>query len=125
MPSTKFRGRRTISRRAYDRPARRAIVCRRKSHSRHAFPLTNPGVRHRGSSSRAVELGRFGLDFVTSAAARYSQSVAAAPTRRTKIVATIGPASRTPDLLRQLVDAGMDGPRLHLAHGTHDEHRDL
>jgi pyruvate kinase len=39
-------------------------------------------------------------------------------------VATIGPASCTPDLLRQLVEAGMDGARLNLSHGTHDEHRD-
>jgi pyruvate kinase len=39
-------------------------------------------------------------------------------------VATIGPASSTPDLLRQLVEAGMDGARLNLSHGTHDEHRE-
>jgi pyruvate kinase len=50
--------------------------------------------------------------------------VAAATPRRTKIVATIGPASCTPDLLRQLVEAGMDGARLNLSHGTHDEHRE-
>ncbi len=42
--------------------------------------------------------------------------------RRTKIVATIGPASREPDVLRQLVRAGMDVARLNFAHGTHDEH---
>ena len=39
-------------------------------------------------------------------------------------MATIGPASCTPDLLGQLVDAGMDGARLNLSHGTHDEHRE-
>jgi pyruvate kinase len=44
--------------------------------------------------------------------------------RRTKIVATIGPASCTPELLRRLVEAGMDGARLNLSHGTHDEHRE-
>src|SRR5438309_1703957 len=42
--------------------------------------------------------------------------------RRTKIVATIGPACSTPELLRQLVDAGMDAARLNLSHGTHDDH---
>jgi pyruvate kinase len=44
------------------------------------------------------------------------------PPRRTKIVATIGPACSTPDMLRALVDAGMDAARLNLSHGTHDDH---
>jgi pyruvate kinase len=44
--------------------------------------------------------------------------------RRTKIVATIGPASSSPDVLAQLARAGMDGARLNLSHGTHDEHRE-
>jgi pyruvate kinase len=42
--------------------------------------------------------------------------------RRTKIVATIGPASSTPEMLRALVGAGMDAARLNLSHGTHDDH---
>ena len=42
--------------------------------------------------------------------------------RRTKIVATIGPASSTPELVRALVDAGMDAARLNLSHGTHEDH---
>ena len=42
--------------------------------------------------------------------------------RRTKIVATLGPASDTPEKLRDLVAAGMDAARLNLSHGTHDEH---
>jgi len=41
---------------------------------------------------------------------------------RTKIVATIGPASRTPEVLRQLIDAGVDVFRLNFSHGTHEEH---
>ncbi len=41
---------------------------------------------------------------------------------RTKIVATLGPASRTPDVLRRLVEAGVDCFRLNLSHGTQDEH---
>jgi pyruvate kinase len=44
-------------------------------------------------------------------------------TRRTKIVATIGPACSTPEKLTQLVRAGVDGARLNLSHGTHDQHR--
>jgi pyruvate kinase len=42
--------------------------------------------------------------------------------RRTKIVATIGPASRDPDVLVAMVRAGMDVARLNFSHGSHDEH---
>ncbi|MGB8165924.1 MAG: pyruvate kinase [Chthoniobacteraceae bacterium] len=42
--------------------------------------------------------------------------------RRTKIVATIGPASETPEVLRALLTAGMDVARLNLSHGTHEDH---
>ena len=42
--------------------------------------------------------------------------------RRTKIVATVGPASRDPEILRQLFEAGVDVFRLNFAHGTPDEH---
>jgi pyruvate kinase len=42
--------------------------------------------------------------------------------RRTKIVATIGPASREPQTLLAMVEAGMDVARLNYSHGTLDEH---
>jgi pyruvate kinase len=42
--------------------------------------------------------------------------------RRTKIVATIGPASREPEILRRMVEAGMDVARLNYSHGTLEEH---
>ncbi len=48
--------------------------------------------------------------------------MAAVSPRRTKIVATIGPACSTPEMLDALVDAGMDAARLNLSHGTHDDH---
>ena len=41
--------------------------------------------------------------------------------RRTKIIATIGPASDSESELRKIIDAGMDVARLGLAHGTLDE----
>jgi pyruvate kinase len=44
--------------------------------------------------------------------------------RRTKIVATIGPASASPDQLRWLVEAGMDAARLNFSHGLHTEHEE-
>jgi pyruvate kinase len=48
----------------------------------------------------------------------------AVTTRRTKIVATIGPASRDPETLVQLIHAGMDVARLNFSHGTHAEHQE-
>lgn len=44
--------------------------------------------------------------------------------RRTKIVATIGPASREPDTLLRMVQAGMDVARVNYAHGTLEEHEE-
>ncbi|WP_285728617.1 pyruvate kinase [Nocardiopsis sp. ATB16-24] len=43
-------------------------------------------------------------------------------TRRAKIVATLGPATSSPEVLRKLVGAGLDVARLNLSHGTHDDH---
>src|SRR5918911_83936 len=42
--------------------------------------------------------------------------------RRTKIVATIGPASRDPEVLARMVEAGMDVARLSFSHGSAEEH---
>jgi pyruvate kinase len=42
--------------------------------------------------------------------------------RRTKIVATIGPASNDPEILVQMIDAGMDVARLNFSHGTAETH---
>jgi pyruvate kinase len=41
--------------------------------------------------------------------------------RRTKIIATIGPSSSDPRILRQMIDAGMDVARIGLAHGSLSE----
>ncbi|MCP4892664.1 MAG: pyruvate kinase [Actinomycetales bacterium] len=43
--------------------------------------------------------------------------------RRAKIVATLGPATSSPEQIRALVDAGMDVARLNLSHGNHEDHR--
>jgi pyruvate kinase len=42
--------------------------------------------------------------------------------RHSKIVCTIGPASRTPRMIRKLLEAGMDVARLNFSHGSHEEH---
>ncbi len=43
--------------------------------------------------------------------------------RRTKIVATLGPASDPKNTLRKMIDAGLDVARLNFSHGDADEHR--
>jgi pyruvate kinase len=43
--------------------------------------------------------------------------------RRTKIVATLGPATDPPGMLDRLVEAGMDCARLNCSHGDHDDLR--
>lgn len=44
-------------------------------------------------------------------------------TRHTKIVATLGPASSTPEVLDRMVQAGIDVVRMNFSHGTADDHR--
>jgi pyruvate kinase len=43
--------------------------------------------------------------------------------RRTKIIATLGPASESPEVLEKVLRAGADVVRLNFSHGTADEHR--
>lgn len=44
---------------------------------------------------------------------------------RTKIVATIGPSSRSPDVLGEMIRGGLDVARINFSHGTHDELRQM
>ena len=46
----------------------------------------------------------------------------AAHLRRTKIVATIGPACSSAEGIGRLLEAGMDGARLNMSHGTREDH---
>ncbi|NEO33455.1 MAG: pyruvate kinase [Symploca sp. SIO3C6] len=43
--------------------------------------------------------------------------------RRTKIVATIGPATSQPDVIKKLIKAGATTLRLNFSHGTHEDHQ--
>jgi len=51
-----------------------------------------------------------------------SADTAIAPTRRAKIICTIGPSCNTEPLLREMMRLGMDVARLNFSHGTHHEH---
>ena len=42
--------------------------------------------------------------------------------RRTKIVATLGPACRDPKVLERMINAGVDVVRINFSHGTREEH---
>lgn len=45
-------------------------------------------------------------------------------TKRTKIVATLGPASSSPEVIRKLIQAGADVFRLNFSHGSPEDHRE-
>lgn len=45
--------------------------------------------------------------------------------RRTKIVATLGPSSSSPEMIRQLIHAGMDVARLNFSHGQYEDHANV
>jgi pyruvate kinase len=44
--------------------------------------------------------------------------------RKTKIVATLGPASSTLETIEKMIEAGMDVARMNYSHGTHEQHRE-
>jgi pyruvate kinase len=46
-------------------------------------------------------------------------------TRKVRILATLGPASRTPEMIRKLARAGADAFRINMSHGTHKDHLKL
>ncbi|NQV20752.1 MAG: pyruvate kinase, partial [Rhodospirillales bacterium] len=43
--------------------------------------------------------------------------------RKVKIIATLGPASSSPDMIKSLFEAGVDVFRLNMSHGQHEEIR--
>jgi pyruvate kinase len=42
--------------------------------------------------------------------------------RKTKIIATLGPATDTPETIKKLIERGMDVARINFSHGTHADH---
>ena len=50
---------------------------------------------------------------------------AALPAHKTKIVATIGPASESPEMLARLIRAGLDVARLNFSHGSLAKHAEV
>jgi pyruvate kinase len=43
--------------------------------------------------------------------------------RKVRILATLGPASRTPEMIEKLARAGADAFRVNMSHGSHDDHK--
>ena len=57
------------------------------------------------------------------AKARLARTLIMRRQRSTKIVATLGPASSTPEQIEALFEAGVDVFRLNFSHGSHEDHR--
>src|SRR5882672_2883765 len=99
-------------------------------------PALSAEYQERISFTRLVVIGRFSMSLgMHSPAARVMLSQGQANRRPRRqgermraravhIVCTIGPASRSPEVLRGLVDAGMNVARINFAHGTEPEHRE-
>ena len=100
---------------------RRASKCLRRGSARRA-------TRSSGHTACATRAGRGTRRHSRLASATEVRTPsawlyrAALMQRRTKIVATIGPASRDPEVLARMVEAGMDVARLNFSHGSADEH---
>lgn len=47
------------------------------------------------------------------------------PSRKTKIIATLGPASNSAEAIHDLINAGANVFRLNMSHGEHDSHRNI
>src|SRR4028118_2187214 len=45
--------------------------------------------------------------------------------REVRILATLGPASNTPEMIRKLVQSGADAFRVNMSHGSHSDHLKL
>src|SRR6185312_7850359 len=92
---------------------------------RAALPQGPETVRPRAARRRVGGLSLPSGGSFTGWAGRSGRARATVPAvRRTKIVATIGPACRNPETLARMVEAGLDVARLNFSHGTREEHAD-
>ena len=42
--------------------------------------------------------------------------------RKTKIIATLGPVSNSPEMVKKLIETGMNAVRINFSHGSHESH---
>src|SRR5262245_5806237 len=83
------------------------------------------GILQAAAAARQLPANRRGSNLPAvrfSSQARMTSTPPVSKHARTKIVATLGPASADPEMLRNLVVEGVDVFRLNMAHGTRDEH---
>jgi len=91
---------------------------------------TGRGTSHSGSSeAQRGKRGSPGFEFApvrgyTSLNPNPGSCVLVFMTRRTKIVATLGPASSDAKTLERMIAAGLDVVRMNFSHGTAKEHAD-
>src|SRR5690606_20027155 len=94
-----------------------------------------PGTRENAMRMPPGKLSRYGASWQTSKDARPAWNMRGSRhvpqakelqmvVRRTKIVATLGPTSSSPERIEALILSGLDVARLNFSHGTPDEHRE-
>ncbi|EAY68016.1 Pyruvate kinase [Burkholderia dolosa AU0158] len=84
-----------------------------------AMPGTSTGARPEAAAAGPAALGSRSVSPSASTLIQMRSFMQ----RATKIVATIGPASSSPEILLQMMQAGLDVVRLNFSHGTADDHR--
>ncbi len=104
--------------------ATRCASTARRTSPTYGRPTANGGARRRRAlvCMSTLHSLRPGLACPAHVSRRTSPPATVRAMRRTKIVATIGPASREPETLLRMVQAGMDVARLNYSHGTLEEH---
>jgi len=91
-------------------------------YSRKHIPIRG---KARNMSTESEEMEKSMAEANSAAAERGADIILATPakpTHRTKIVATIGPASSSPEVLTAMVRAGMAVARLNFSHGSYEDH---
>src|SRR5438067_2068974 len=85
----------------------------------HPIKGRGPVVQHKGFERSYMNT------FTRPDARSASQPIGLKHGRRAKIVATLGPASSSPEVFRKLVRAGADVARLNFSHGSHPQKTEL